>query len=296
LNFEFSEALMPELPEVQTIIDDLNRKIKGDVIVGFWSDWKKSVRMPIDKFAKEIKGKKILSASRIGKNLFFNLSGGKTIYIHLKMTGHLLVKRKAQSAKRKTNRKDYFGEKVNQYIHHIFYLKSGRTLEFSDVRKFGKIILEDSDKIGKIKEIKSLGVDAMGKEFTFENFAKILAGRKTKIKLLLMDQSKIAGIGNIYASEILFEAGILPTRPADKMSKKEKEKLYSAIKKILGKAIKLRGTSDSDYRDTSGAPGSFQKFLQVYRRAGRKCPKCGKIVKRIKLGQRGTFYCPVCQK
>lgn len=295
---------MPELPEVQTIVDDLNGKIKGDTIVGFWSDWKKAinphtktgegVKMPVEKFEKEIKGRKILGASRIGKNLFLNLSGGKTIYIHLKMTGHLLVKN--EKLKTKSNEKNYFDEKVNQYVHHIFYLKSGRTLEFSDVRKFGKIILADTGKIGEVKEIKSLGADAMSREFTFQKLDEILDKRKTKIKLLLMDQSKIAGIGNIYASEILYEAGIFPTRPADKVSTGERKKLFQAIKKVLGKAVKLRGTSDSDYRDTDGAPGKFQEVLKVYRRAGKKCGRCGTIVKRIVLGQRGTFFCPVCQK
>jgi len=286
---------MPELPEVQTIIDDLNRKIKGDSIVGFWSDWEKTVRMPVENFEKEIKGKKILNASRIGKNIFINLSGGKTIYIHLKMTGHLLVKPKAKSLKPKVG-EDYFSDKVNQYIHHIFYLKSGRTLEFSDLRKFGKIILADTDKIKDIKEIGSLGIDAMSKEFTFEKLNEILDKRATKIKLLLMDQSKLSGVGNIYASEILFEAGILPMRPAYKISREERKKLFLAIKKTLEKGIKLRGTSDSDYRDTAGAPGGFQKVLKVYRRAGKTCGKCGTIVQRIKLGQRGTFFCPVCQK
>lgn len=285
---------MPELPEVQTIIDDLNRKIKGDTIIGFWSDWEKSVRMLIEKFKKEIKGRKILSASRIGKNIFLNLSGGKTIYIHLKMTGHLLVK--SEKLKVKGDGKNHFDEKVNQYIHHIFYLKSGKTLEFSDLRKFGKIILEDTDRVGEIREIKSLGTDAMSKEFTFEKFDKILDKKTIKIKLLLMDQSKIAGIGNIYVNEILHEAGIFPTRSAGKVSRGERKKLYSAIKKTLEKGIKMRGTSDSDYRDTAGAPGKFQEFLKVYRRAGKKCAKCGTIVQRIKLGQRGTFFCPVCQK
>ncbi|MDP1845350.1 MAG: bifunctional DNA-formamidopyrimidine glycosylase/DNA-(apurinic or apyrimidinic site) lyase [Candidatus Moranbacteria bacterium] len=287
---------MPELPEVQTIIDDLKRKIKGDVIIDFWSDWKKAVKMPFEKFAKEVKDKKILSASRIGKNIFINLSGGKTIYIHLKMTGHLLVKSKIQNPKSKTDGKDYFNDKVNQYIHHVFYLKSGRTLEFSDLRKFGKIILADTNKIGEIKEIKSLGVDAMSKEFSLEKLSELLDGKKTKIKLLLMDQSKIAGIGNIYVSEILFESGILPVRPADKIDKEERKNLYKSIKKVLLKAIELRGTSDSDYRDTAGAPGEFQEVLKVYRRAGKKCPRCGTIIQREKIGQRGTFYCPVCQK
>ena len=150
-----------------------------------------------------------MNASRIGKNILLICLAERLIYIHLKMTGHLLVKSKVKSQKSKVE-KDYFSEKVNQYIHHIFYLKSGRTLEFSDLRKFGKIILADTDKIEEIKEIESLGIDAMSKEFTFEKFDEILDKRTTKIKLLLMDQSKIAGIGNIYASEILFEAGILP--------------------------------------------------------------------------------------
>ncbi|OGI16872.1 MAG: DNA-formamidopyrimidine glycosylase [Candidatus Moranbacteria bacterium RBG_19FT_COMBO_42_6] len=286
---------MPELPEVQTIVDDLNKKIKGDTITGFWSDWKKSIKMPVEKFERKIKGKKILSASRIGKNIFINLAAEKTIYIHLKMTGHLLAKSNVKSQMSKV-RKDYFSEKVNQYIHHIFYLKSGRTLEFSDLRKFGKIILVDTDKIQELKEIKNLGVDAMGKEFALEKLNEILDNRKTKIKLLLMDQGKIAGIGNIYVSEILFEAGILPSRPANALKKGEKIRLHNAIKKVLKKAIKLRGTSDSDYRDTAGAPGKFQEVLKVYRRAGKKCPRCGTIIQRERMGQRGTFFCPVCQK
>ncbi|OGI26381.1 MAG: DNA-formamidopyrimidine glycosylase [Candidatus Moranbacteria bacterium RBG_13_45_13] len=287
---------MPELPEVRTIADDLNKKIKGDTIVGFWSDWKKSVKMPIEEFKKDIKGRKILNSWTIGKNIFFDLSGGKTLYIHLKMTGHLLVKRVTHNVKRKKEERDYFSEKVNQYIHHIFYLKSGRTLEFSDLRKFGKIMLVDSEKVSEIKEIKALGVDAMSKEFAFHKFDEILDGRKTKIKLLLMDQGKIAGIGNIYVSEILFEAGILPGRPANKINSAERKILYSAIRKVLKKAIKLRGTSDSDYRDTSGAPGRFQEVLKVYRKTSKRCPRCGTIIQREKMGQRGTFFCPVCQK
>ena len=266
------------------------------MITGFWSGWKKSVRMPVEQFEREIKGKKILSSSRIGKNIFLNLSGGKTIYIHLKMTGHLLVKFPISNFQFPKNKKSYFDDKVNQYIHHIFSLKSGRTLEFSDVRKFGKIVLEDTDKIGKIKEIGALGADAMSPKFTFEMFDEILDKKTTKIKLLLMDQGKIAGIGNIYAGEILYEAGIMPTRRAERISHEERKRLHHAIKKVLEKGIQLRGTSDSDYRDTSGAPGRFQEALKVYRRAGKRCGKCGTIVKRIVLGQRGTFYCPRCQK
>ena len=223
------------------------------------------------------------------------------------MTGHLLIKSKVKSQKSKV---DYFSNKVNQYVHHIFYLKAkssklkaeshGKTLGFSDLRKFGKIVLADTKKIMEIKEIKELGLDAMSKNFTFKKFNDILdkksASRRKKIRDVLMDQSLIAGIGNIYASEILFEAGIVPTRPVSKIGSQKREKLFKTIKKVFVKAIKLRGTSDSDYRDTEGVPGKFQKVLKVYRQEGEKCRICGTIVKRIKMGQRSAFYCSRCQR
>ena len=170
-------------------------------------------------------------------------------------------------------------------------------MEFSDVRKFAKIVLDNTQKISELKEIKKLGVDAMSPEFTFEKLEEILEKRKnTPIGVVLMEQERISGIGNIYRSEILFEAGILPSRKPTTLSKKEKISLYKAINKVLKKAIKLRGTSDSDYRDTNGAPGSFQKALKVYRQVGEKCQKCGTIIVRKKIGQRSVFLCPVCQK
>lgn len=285
---------MPELPEVQTIIYDLNKKIKGDSITGFWSDWPKAIKNKSAKeFEKEIRGRKILGARRIGKNIFIDLSGGKTIYIHLKMTGHLLIKSKVESRKPKA---DYFDDRVNQYIHHVWRLGKNKTLEFSDVRKFAKIILDDTEKINDLPEVKKLGVDAMSPRFTFGKFSEILEKKKNgKIRDALMDQSLISGIGNIYASEILFDARILPVKSAGDINSHERINLYNSIKKVLKKATKLRGTSDSDYRDTSGAPGSFQKVLNVYRREGQLCKKCGTIVKRIKIGQRSVFYCPKCQ-
>lgn len=282
---------MPELPEVQTIINDLNRKIKGHAVVDFWSDWPKAIKgKSLKEFQKEIKGREILGARRLGKNIFIDLSGRKTLYIHLKMTGHLLVKEKNKSSK-------YFEEKVNQYIHHIWYLDKNKMIEFSDVRKFAKIVLDDAGKINDLPEIKKLGVDAMSPQFTFQKFAEILERRKHKaIGLVLMEQELIAGVGNIYRSEILYEACVLPARKIDSLSQAEKKKIFANIKKVLEKAIKYRGTSDSDYRDTAGAPGSFQKVMKVYRRAGKKCGKCGTIIHRTILGQRSVFYCPKCQK
>jgi formamidopyrimidine-DNA glycosylase len=287
---------MPELPEVQTIVSDLNKKIKDDTIVDFWSDWAKAIKgKKLQEFTKEIKNRKILGTRRIGKNIFIDLSGGKTLYIHLKMTGHLLVK--SSKLKVKSEGKNYFNDKVNQYVHHIFYLKKVRTLEFSDLRKFGKIVLDDTTKINDLKEIKTLGVDAMSPEFTYNKFKNILNRRKNApIGIVLMDQNLIAGIGNIYRSEILFEAGILPKRKIETLNLKECKKLYTSIRKILEIALELRGTSDSDYRDTAGAPGGYQKIAKVYRREKQKCPKCGTIIKRETLGQRSVFFCEKCQK
>ena len=314
---------MPELPEVQTIISDLNRKIKGGTVTGFWSDWPKAIKgKSLKEFEKEIKGRKILGARRIGKNIFIDLSGGKTLYIHLKMTGHLLVKTRANfqfpisnfqtnsnNQISKLKKHDYFEDKVNQYIHHAWKLKAcnikhktcNKTLEFSDVRKFAKIVLDDTEKINNLPEIKKLGVDAMSPRFTLKKFQEILekesASRRNRpIGIFLIEQELISGIGNIYRSEILYEAGILPTRHVEDLNEKEIEKIHKAIQKVLAKAIELRGTSDSDYRDTAGAPGKFQKVMSVYRQAGKRCGKCDTIIKRMAMGQRSAFFCAKCQK
>jgi len=301
---------MPELPEVQTVVTDLNQKIIGDEIVDFWSDTSGAIKnSTIKKFSKEIVGRKIILARRIGKKIFIDLSGGKTLYIHLKMTGHLLIKEAKPPIGGLASK--YFQEKVNQYIHHVWYLKAcntqhvtrnkgekyDKTLEFSDLRKFGKIVLVDTDKIDELKEIKSLGIDALSSKFSFKKFEKILNNKKkSPIGMVLMDQNLIAGIGNIYRSEILFESGVAPGRKIENLSLAEIKKIYQNIISVLKKAIRYRGTSDSDYRDTSGAPGGFQKVMKVYNREKQKCKKCGTIIKRKKLAQRSIFFCEKCQK
>ena len=307
------------------MVRDLNKKIKDYKIADFWSQWEKSLKgIGLAQFKKEIIGRKIIGARRIGKNIFIDLSGGKTLYIHLKMTGHLLLKSQknsqfpnsnfqinSKSQIQNTKRKkveNYFEDKVNQYIRHSWMLKKGRDelkMDFSDLRKFGKIVLLDTKKIEELPEIKKLGVDAMSREFNLKKFKEILEKKpKSIIGLLLMDQNLIAGIGNIYRSEILFAAGVDPKRKVESLKEAEIEKIFDDTKKILKLAIKMRGTSDSDYRDTSGKPGNFQKVLKVYGRTGEKClgngltknKKCDSIVKRIKLGQRSVFWCERCQR
>ncbi|MDY0302274.1 MAG: bifunctional DNA-formamidopyrimidine glycosylase/DNA-(apurinic or apyrimidinic site) lyase [Candidatus Moranbacteria bacterium] len=311
---------MPELPEVETVVRDLNKKIKDYKIVDFWSEWKKALKgVTYAEFKKNIIDREISGVRRIGKNIFIDLSGGKTLYLHLKMTGHLLIKNeklgihplpsplpKGEGAEKKV---DFFADRVNQYIRHKWTLKrGGETLmmDFSDLRKFGKIVLVDTDKVKELPEIKKLGIDAMDKKFDLKKFKEILAKKqKSIIGIALMDQYLIAGIGNIYRSEILFEAGVDPKRKVSSLKPREIERIFLQIKEILKKAIKMRGTSDSDYRDTSGKPGGFQKVLKVYQRAGKKClgsqallknKKCDNIIERITLGQRSVFWCKKCQK
>ncbi|MDD3607754.1 MAG: bifunctional DNA-formamidopyrimidine glycosylase/DNA-(apurinic or apyrimidinic site) lyase [Candidatus Moranbacteria bacterium] len=291
---------MPELPEVQTVVNDLNKKIKGYEIIDFQTEWAKSIKMPLPEFKKRLVGHRIKKIVRRGKNLLFQLDNGLIMLVHLKMTGHLLVK--GDKLKNKKTKDKFFNEKVNQHIRHIWFLRRGRdkrTLEFSDLRKFAKIILLDKESYKTEKSLNNLGMEPLSRDFTEEKLKEILdKKKKTAIKIVLMDQRLIAGIGNIYANEILFGSGIDPRRRAGEIKQKEVVKLYRQIKTILKKAIEMRGTSDSDYRDTDGAPGGFQKILKVYNREGMKCKRkgCRGYIKRIKLGQRSAFYCEECQK
>jgi len=198
---------------------------------------------------------------------------------------------------KQSSTEDYFNEKVNQYIRHKFIFKSNATLDFSDLRKFGWVGVVKTIDVENTKEIQNLGVDALSPSFNLKHFSQILEKKSNSIiRTLLLDQALISGIGNIYRSEILFEAGVNPKRKVSTLTKKEIEKIFKATKSILKKAIKLRGTSDSDYRDTEGKVGGFQKVLKVYRREGEKCLRCDGKIKREKLAQRSIFYCLNCQK
>ncbi|MCX6800223.1 MAG: DNA-formamidopyrimidine glycosylase [Candidatus Falkowbacteria bacterium] len=283
---------MPELPEVQTVISDLNQKIIGKQIVDFWSLWENGIKLPLDQFKKNMVGARIILNERIGKHIIVHLDNNYSIVMHLKMTGHLLLKES-------NDNNIYFNDRVNQYVRHIFYLldtesQTKFSLEFSDLRKFGWINLVETDAVRNLTSIQKLGTDALVQDL---NKFLILCDRsnKSKIGIFLLDQAKISGIGNIYRSEILYEASIYPLRLVSDLNKEEKEVIFRAIKKVLNLAIELRGTSDSDYRDTAGMLGGFQKVLKVYRRENKPCLNCGLLIKRFKLAQRSVFYCEKCQ-
>ncbi len=278
---------MPELPEVETIVTDLNKKIKDYVIIQFWSNWEKGLKLPLKKFQNKIKNTKVLNTKRTGKHILINLNNNHTIVIHLKMTGHLLLDNNKSNS--------LLNEKVNGYIHHIFYFKNGNSLKFSDLRKFGWINLVSTSKIHDLPSIKKLGLDALN--ITFNQFKDALhKAPKTKIGTFLLLQEAISGIGNIYRSEILYEAKINPFMLNTNLNNAQIKKIWNSTKKILTKAIRSRGTSDSDYRDTNGKTGKFQKILKVYRKENKPCQECKTIILRKKLAGRSAFYCPKCQK
>lgn len=292
---------MPELPEVQTIVDDLNKKVKGLAITDVWTDWRKYFKRSVggfDIFKKEVKNKKIEKIWRLGKNIIFNLSGNKKILIHQKMTGHFLVGTwNLKLGIWRAEQNGLLSEKVNGYIHTMFWLSNGKMLGLSDLRKFAKILLIDDKNFSNLEDIKDIGPDLLKTGFNFSQFKKLIVKKSGPIKKVLMDQDAVSGIGNIYADEILFAVKIHPLRKIEKMGDNELRLIFAAAKKILKKAVKLRGTSVSDYRDTSGKKGGYGNIRLVYRREGEKCPrKCGGTIKRLKIGGRSAHFCPYCQR
>lgn len=290
---------MPELPEVQTIVDDLNKKVKGRIIIDVWTDAPKLIREPFAKLKKDIIGRKIIKIDRRAKNILTYLDSDKLLLIHLKMTGHFLVgrwifKKIGRVIKPVSADAGSFAEKVNSYIHVIFSLDDGQMLALSDLRKFAKIVFGDVDKVILSEKLGDLGPEAT--EIGFEAFKNLLQDSKKPIKKLLMDQDAIAGIGNIYSDEILFDARIHPLAVADSLSPRLAKRLYDSMKKILEKAIKLRGVSVSDFRDTSGKKGFYAAKRLVYRRESEHCFSCSGKVKRIRLAGRSAYFCPGCQK
>jgi formamidopyrimidine-DNA glycosylase len=289
---------MPELPEVETIVRDLQKKILKRRVKKIWTDFPKMIKKPdkLGVFKRKIKNKEILAIERKGKNIIFQLSEDFSLLIHQKLTGHLLYggqwKRKKgnwQSTKKGPLQDD----PANRFIHFILFFDNGKQLALSDLRKFAKIELwEKKEELAK--DLEKIGPDAL--ILNLSQFKNIIKNRKTKIKQLLLDQSLIAGIGNIYSDEALFRAGIHPLTSSSRLRDNEISALYRELRKILKKSIVLQGESFSDYRRPNGEKGSFDPYIKIYRRQGKKCFNCGALIKKGKLGSRSFHYCPCCQK
>jgi formamidopyrimidine-DNA glycosylase len=279
---------MPELPEVETIKRDLSKLIVGKKILEITTDSPKQVKPSLAVVEKAIVGTTIKKIERRAKLLQIFLSNKQILAIHLKLTGRLLVRKK--------------GTPQDDWQHIIIKLKTQNSklktgdleLRFCDLRKFGWVKLVNSEQLSVIRN--ELGIEPLTPEFNLEKFSQVLQSSSRPIKIVLMDQKKIAGIGNIYANDALFLAKIDPRRPAKKINEKEAEKLLRAIEKVLQAGIKYRGASDQYYLDALGRKGAYQEHFLTYGRDGKKCLDCGGEIKRLKIGGRGTFYCPSCQK
>lgn len=273
---------MPELPEVETIKRQLAQKIVGKRISKVQVLVAKPVNLPIKRYESILGGRKIEAVDRRAKILIWQISGGWWLLFHLKMTGQvIMVNESAEPTK---------AARV------IFWLKENGKIFFNDSRKFGWARLLKTAEKDKI--LSQFGPEPFSSRFTLNYFKEVLKRRKrSRIKTVLLDQKEIAGIGNIYSSEALFRAKIHPERAAGNLSDPEIKDLYKEIKRVLKLAIAKRGSSDNYYVDAYGRKGEMVPLLQVYRRQGKKCYRCHRgVIKRIVVGGRGTFYCPVCQK
>lgn len=271
---------MPELPEVETIKAQLNRLVKGKRIKEAEVRLPKLVRHPVKEFKESVEGKKITDFSRRGKLLIFELSDNRFLVIHLKLSGQLV----------------YNGQ-IGRHTHLVYHFTDKTHLVHNDLRQFGYVKIVDRKGLDGLIKKEKLGPEPLSKEFTLRLFKELLDKRKkSKIKTLLMDQSFIAGIGNIYASEILFKAKVMPARAVGSFKPEEIKRIYQAIKAVLRLAVKKKGTSARDYLDARGEEGDYLKVAKVYQKEGRPCPVCGTEIKRIKMNTRSSFYCSKCQK
>jgi len=282
---------MPELPEVTTMVKGLNKTILNQTIKDIWCDTEKLIKnMSFSKFQRQLINKKILSIERKGKIIVIHLSGDLVLYIHPKMTGHVLIGEWENDNGWKPVKKGHLNDPMNRFIHLIFFLDK-TMFAFSDLRKFGRIELHNEKDNPEI--VSKLGIDAL--EIKLNQFREILKTTK-KIKQILLDQERIAGIGNIYADEILFKAKIHPFRRANSLTELEIKRLFNSIKPILKLSVDKGGSSVSDFRGIDGSKGSFQTLTKAYNHEGEKCYRCKGEIERIKLGSRSCYYCPRCQK
>ncbi len=277
---------MPELPEVETVRRHLACALSGrrlhrvrarrnDLLKGGWH---------CRALERELTGRTVGEIGRRGKNLIIGLSNGAVLLAHLGMTGRLCV----TDAEAPTD----------QHTHLIADLSDGRRLVFRDPRRFGHLELCADGRPGESETLRNVGLDAMADAFTARRLAEMLAGRTAPVKAALLDQRCVAGIGNIYACEAMFRAGISPQAPCGELSEEQVRRLHRAIRRVLAEAIAAEGTTIADYVTGAGVPGRFGERLRVYGREGERCRRrgCAGVIERIVQSNRSTFYCPACQR
>ena len=294
---------MPELPEVETIKNDLKQKILKKRIKKVDLRLKKIVKSSKKEFVLILEKNSFKNIRRRGKLLMFDLSQkNKYLLIHLRMTGQLIYQKNKEviAGGHSDRRRDeavprLYDDLPNKHTHVIFHFSDNSQLFFNDLRRFGVVKIVDKKELENI--LNNFGKEPLEKSFSLKIFQDIIKSKSENIKAFLLNQKYLAGIGNIYADEILFEAKILPGRKINSLDAKEIKKIYQAIRKILKKAVKYRGTTFYSYTDARGQKGNFTKFLKVYKREGEKCLRCKKgIIIKTKIAGRGTRYCSKCQR
>lgn len=279
---------MPELPEVESIKLGLQKYVVGLTI--------EKIEIFQPKLfignKKLVEGSRFVGVRRIGKGLILDLSNGYSLTIHIKMTGQLIFRDK-KTAKEPLSPK--VGTIPNKFTHIVFHLDKDAVLYYNDVRRFGWMKVFKTSEVLNLPFFKNMGPEPF-KNLDFKTFENIVSNSQTKIKPLIMDQTKIGGIGNIYANDSLWDAKINPSRTPKSLKPVEIKRLYSSILKVLELGIKAGGASELNFVNVLGQEGGYQNHTLVYGKKGQKCKRSdGGIIKRIVLGGRGTFFCPVCQ-
>jgi formamidopyrimidine-DNA glycosylase len=287
---------MPELPEVETVANGVNERVRGQRIESVWLSFKpQTFKTPAAEMMELLEGRRIERVRRVGKHIVFDLEDGDVEdgtrpkpgaskdkrlqwIVHLGMTGRLLVCEPEVG--------------VPPHTHAILKLSSGRELRFVDARRFGRLAIHPL--VGDGEGFQGPGQEPLS--IPIQDFVQMFRGRRLAIKLALLNQGLLHGVGNIYADESLFRAGIMPRRMAGRLRRAELERLHTSIQSVLREAIALGGSSVSDYVDADGVAGFFQLEHKVYMRTGQPCLVCGTPIRRIVLGGRSTHYCPTCQR
>lgn len=278
---------MPELPEVETYVRALKPLLLGKTILAAEVRWPRTIAAPdASQFLDLIRGRRFVSFGRRGKYILLGLDSGETLAVHLRMTGELRIHASPGPESEPAT------DLADKHTHVLFELDTGEELRFRDTRKFGRIwLVEDvSEVVGK------LGPEPLSAEFLPQNLEQALDGRKANIKALLLNQTVVAGVGNIYADESLFRARIDPRRAGGALTVTEISGLHRALREVLQAGIEAQGSSVQNYAPPTGGKGGFQEQFQVFRRGGEPCFHCGATISRIVLGQRSTHFCPACQR
>ncbi len=272
---------MPEIAEVETVRNTLKEKIVGKKIKKVTIRYPKIIETDIEEFQKLLPNQTFLDIQRIGKWLIFELDD-YALLSHLRMEGKYFLKKET--------------EPYEKHEHIIFTLNDHTDLRYHDTRKFGRMALMKKDEVKKYKAIQKQGIEPLSASLTREYLYKKLKPRQIPMKTLLLDQTIISGLGNIYADEVLFEAKISPWKKGNEITKKDCDNLILASKKVIAKAIEEGGTTIRSYTSSLGVTGRFQQHLQVHKRENEECYNCHSKIRRDKIGGRSSYYCPKCQK